>query len=367
MRLMAVVMMVAGLVLATSAAQAQRHPWPREWFWGNDALRERQDALIGAQAPELTLVNVVNGAEEVKLEDLRGRVVLLLFWTPWSGQSNVALQEAQRLYEAHGAEGLTVVGVCSRPGAVREMTTMVTDLKLTFPIGVDEKGRLAEVYRVNWFPTPVVVDRNGVIRGLGMREERVGEVVRAVLGDEGSAVPTARRREPVKPTPRNPPADVFDPARFTERAMSLSLVGQPALPLGVEEWHMPPAGLPGVHRPDPSRLEGRVVVVGFWSAESAASLMQVRELRGMVERFADRGVVALALCDPKGAERMAPLADAAELGVPTAVDVGGVLHARFLVDSHADFLVIDEKGRVLVPDCDNDKLEAALEKYFAGR
>ncbi len=116
---------------------------------------------IGPAAPGFTLRDV-NG-NQVALEDLRGRVVLLDFWAPWCGTCRYELPQLDSLAKKYRAAGLEVIGI-SVESPEDAVAKAVRKLDLSFTVLIDEKGTVAEAYRITHLPTAVLIGRDGVIR-----------------------------------------------------------------------------------------------------------------------------------------------------------------------------------------------------------
>jgi thiol-disulfide isomerase/thioredoxin len=127
----------------------------------------------GSAAPDFTLATLAGG--EVRLSDFRGKVVLLNFWATWCGPCRDEMPLFEQAMTDHAERGLVVlaVNVRERPGTVRPF---VERLALTYPIALDEAGRIARRYRVRSYPTTYFVGRDGTIEG-----RRVGAYTRQIL------------------------------------------------------------------------------------------------------------------------------------------------------------------------------------------
>jgi thiol-disulfide isomerase/thioredoxin len=66
-------------------------------------------AQIGRPAPRFSYRDLAG--REVRLEDYRGRVVLLYFWASWCGSCLTQAPEIRSIYERHKANGLQILGV----------------------------------------------------------------------------------------------------------------------------------------------------------------------------------------------------------------------------------------------------------------
>src|SRR5262245_55787610 len=70
-----------------------------------------EDAFVGQKAPEIKAVDTWINSTRLKLEQLRGKVVLIDFWAfdcPFCAQ---AMPHVQEMYDKYGKDGLVVIGV----------------------------------------------------------------------------------------------------------------------------------------------------------------------------------------------------------------------------------------------------------------
>jgi cytochrome c biogenesis protein CcmG/thiol:disulfide interchange protein DsbE len=122
-------------------------------------------------APAFSLSRL-GGGPKVTLASLRGRAVVVNFWSSDCGpckQEMPRLQEAARRWAAKGA---TVVGI-DTIDSHRAATDFARKHGVTYPIGYDDVGEIASRYGVAYTPTTFFVDRRG-------------RIVKRVLGPVGS-------------------------------------------------------------------------------------------------------------------------------------------------------------------------------------
>ena len=79
--------------------------------------------------------------QTVALADLRGRVVLLIFWTTWCAECRPEMPLFEHLHRDFAAQGLTVLGVNVREGT-GAIAQYAQELGLTFPLVLDQQGRI---------------------------------------------------------------------------------------------------------------------------------------------------------------------------------------------------------------------------------
>jgi len=117
--------------------------------------------VIGKPAPDLKAKSI-DGAD-VDLGSLRGKVVLLHFWTTWCRPCQRELPLFQKLHGELASSGLAVVGinVDDEQGAVREF---VKSVGLEYPIvPLESSHELVTTLSINAFPTVVLIDRDGKV------------------------------------------------------------------------------------------------------------------------------------------------------------------------------------------------------------
>ena len=99
---------------------------------------------------------------EIRLADFRGQVVLLNFWAVWCGFCRIEFPDMQAAYETHKDGGFTVLAVDFQEN-VRTVREFVEEMEVTFPILLDQQGKVTALYRVPGLPTSFLIDQDGVI------------------------------------------------------------------------------------------------------------------------------------------------------------------------------------------------------------
>jgi len=88
--------------------------------------------------------------EEVSLSDSSGQPALINFWATWCPPCLEELPAIQATYQ--NSDDLVVLGVNFQE-RLTNVKSFVEQEGLTFPILLDEEGRLALLYRVRSLPT----------------------------------------------------------------------------------------------------------------------------------------------------------------------------------------------------------------------
>ena len=110
-------------------------------------------------------------ARKVSTTELRGKVVLVNFWASWCLECRSEMSVLERLHRELGPQGFAVVGVNTRE-PTETARRYATELSLTFPLVLDEDGKIGALYGVVGLPTTFLVGRDGraVARAIGPRE-----------------------------------------------------------------------------------------------------------------------------------------------------------------------------------------------------
>jgi cytochrome c biogenesis protein CcmG/thiol:disulfide interchange protein DsbE len=121
-----------------------------------------QKAQVGFAAPHFSLKGL--DTQSYQFNGKRQKPLVLNFWASWCGPCRMEAPQLQKLYVKYrGQLDFYAVNVTSNDN-LEDAKAFVEAYKLTFPVPLDVKGDIADLYRVNAFPTTYLIDRNGVIR-----------------------------------------------------------------------------------------------------------------------------------------------------------------------------------------------------------
>lgn len=123
----------------------------------------------GTLAPDFTLPRM--SGQEVRLSDLRGRVVLVNFWASWCKPCEEEMPAMERLYEQLAPEGLELLAV-SVDDSREAVEKFREGRDLSFPILLDPERRVSRLYQTFRYPETLLVDRDGMVveRYVGPRD-----------------------------------------------------------------------------------------------------------------------------------------------------------------------------------------------------
>jgi len=120
-----------------------------------------------AMAPDLAAGHWIN-SEPLKLKDLRGRVVLVEFWTFGCINCRNTLPFVKSWNDRYRDKGLVVIGVHSPEFAeereVENLRREVGSLGINYPVVSDNDYQTWNAYDVVAWPTTFLLDKQGRIR-----------------------------------------------------------------------------------------------------------------------------------------------------------------------------------------------------------
>ena len=136
-----------------------------------------------AAAPDLANGDWINSAP-LKLQDLRGRVVLIEFWTFGCINCRNTLPFVKSWHDRYQAKGLTVIGVHSpefdEERNVESLRREVTSLGIRYAVVTDNDYETWNAYHVEAWPTAFLLDKQGRIRWMHVGEGDYDEADRLI-------------------------------------------------------------------------------------------------------------------------------------------------------------------------------------------
>jgi thiol-disulfide isomerase/thioredoxin len=157
-----------------------------------DAQTPAKTADAKPTAPELIGITHWLNSAPLKLADLRGKVVLVDFWTYGCINCVNTLPHLARLQEKYKDLGLIIIGVHSPEFAFEKATTNVAAAikrhGITYPVAQDNEFATWNAYRNRFWPAQYIVDKSGKIvfehAGEGAYSE-IEQTIQRLLVDNG--------------------------------------------------------------------------------------------------------------------------------------------------------------------------------------
>jgi thiol-disulfide isomerase/thioredoxin len=126
------------------------------------------DVFVGQKAPELKDGDAWINSGPLKLEQLRGKVVLIDFWAfdcPFCAE---AMPHIKEMHDKYAKDGLVVIGVhvprIDYEKEIPKIKEAVAKKEIKFPVVVDNNYQIWSDYLCNTWPSHFIVDQAGVIQ-----------------------------------------------------------------------------------------------------------------------------------------------------------------------------------------------------------
>jgi len=138
----------------------------------------------GPVAPELIAGGSWLNSEPLPLEKLKGKVVLIDFWTYSCINCQRTLPYLKSWWEKYKDEGLVIIGVHSPEFEfeknLKNVETAVQDFSLKYPIMQDNDFATWRVYDNHYWPAKYLIDKDGYIRYTHFGEGQYDEAERVI-------------------------------------------------------------------------------------------------------------------------------------------------------------------------------------------
>ncbi|MED1646130.1 TlpA disulfide reductase family protein [Brevibacillus agri] len=138
---------------------------------------------VGFTAPYFSLLSMDNGTFQINGN--RDKPVVVNFWASWCGPCRQEAPDLKAVYEKY-RDRLDFYAVnMTANDDLEAAKAFVKEFDLPFPILLDRRGEISDMYQVSSIPTTYFIDKHGIIRqkiigvtDRGSFEQYVRELVR---------------------------------------------------------------------------------------------------------------------------------------------------------------------------------------------
>ncbi|MBM3924928.1 MAG: TlpA family protein disulfide reductase [SAR202 cluster bacterium] len=115
-------------------------------------------AVASQPAPNLSMTTI--DGSTIDLSALRGKVVMLDFWSSWCPPCRAEAPALSQVYEEYQGRPVEFVGIAiwDKDQAIRRF---VNDFNVLYPNAIDPRGRAAILYGVRGIPEKFFIDAQG--------------------------------------------------------------------------------------------------------------------------------------------------------------------------------------------------------------
>jgi cytochrome c biogenesis protein CcmG, thiol:disulfide interchange protein DsbE len=130
-------------------------------------LRRAQQGTVqvGDTIPEFTLKffdgYTYQGKTDLKLTELRGKVVVINFWASWCIPCEQEAAEMESAWKSYESSGKVVFVGADYVDTEPEARGYLTKFDITYPNGPDLGTRISQMFRIKGVPETYFIDQNG--------------------------------------------------------------------------------------------------------------------------------------------------------------------------------------------------------------
>jgi peroxiredoxin len=118
----------------------------------------------------------------VRLQDYRGKVVVVNFWATWCGPCRKLIPHERELVAKFADRPFAFIGV-SADHDLADLQEFLSKQKLPWPNIFDEGNILVRAWEIEYFPSIFVIDQAGVIRYRDVTGSKLEQAVSSLLGN----------------------------------------------------------------------------------------------------------------------------------------------------------------------------------------
>ncbi len=121
------------------------------------------------------------GGKEVTLRDYKGKPLLLFFWGSWCQACKEDLVLLEKFYDRFRGR-LEILTIAVDGEREKKVRATIKEYRITLPVLLDQKERIARVYGVRMIPTAYLINQEGWMEGVivGQREWNSLEAISAI-------------------------------------------------------------------------------------------------------------------------------------------------------------------------------------------
>lgn len=125
---------------------------------GSAVAKSAKHQELKGPAKDFTLKS--RSGKNVRLSDLRGRVVMLNFWASWCGPCRQEMPLLDKLAQRYGPAGFELLGI--NVDADKKLADAVLkEIPVGFEILYDPDSKVSDAYKIDSMPSTIMIDCDG--------------------------------------------------------------------------------------------------------------------------------------------------------------------------------------------------------------
>lgn len=270
-----------------------------------DSMTTPASQFVGKPAPTFTLRDL-NGIE-VKLEDFKGKMIILNFWATWCPYCVREIPYFIELYEKYRDQGLAIIGVSTDRQGIDVVKSYVNHHKINYPILMANLKVQKDYGGVQSIPVTFVIDKEGkIVRHYnGYKDKDVFiQDIKSFLGNNTNSTEKLESSEPEGSKKTVNPVealklDAFEKIEIQAGDRDFTSVSStpPDVLSGKGNQEAPDFVLVDMSNKGVqlSSLRGKVVLLDFWATWCDPSHKAMTYLDSLYKKYGDKGLMIIGM------------------------------------------------------------------------
>ena len=120
---------------------------------------------VGFRSPDFELIGL--DGNTYNLSDFKGHPVLINFWASWCKPCQSEMPAMEAMYRKYESDGFVILAVnATNQDSINAVEEFVASNNLSFPVLLDTKGEINQLYRVQALPTSFFINPQGLIEDI---------------------------------------------------------------------------------------------------------------------------------------------------------------------------------------------------------
>ena len=230
--------------------------------------------LIGYAPPAFTDDLQWIADDQLRWEELRGKVVVIQTWTSKTPAGRNWARRSSRLIDETDQNHLAIIALHTPQGA-DTARTYLGRRPLEVSVAIDPSGTFCDSLGAYKRPVNILIDRNGTVRYVGLNHRSVRLAVEDLIAE-----PWDDNATPIPKPANEPTASAEFPVFTTNVSRATDVRGNRAPEMYVSQWLN---GTPSA--------QGKVVVVDFWATWCGPCVASIPHTNDLADKFRDDVVI----------------------------------------------------------------------------
>lgn len=131
-------------------------------------------------APDFTLPDI--DGRDVRMSDLKGKVVLVNFWATWCPPCRAEIPSMERAWSKLKEGGIAMLAI-HVGGDTNNIWAFLSEFNVTFPVLIDKSSSVSKAWQTIGLPTTYIADGQGrkALRAIGGREWDHADLIASIF------------------------------------------------------------------------------------------------------------------------------------------------------------------------------------------